>query len=251
MMRTGHAIAGFSVICLLASGLRAQIGSPKPVSRSVAKAAQKEFASEYKSKDKKFRMAAVDRLAPYKHELIVKSLGRAMKDREAEVRAFAASLLGGQDRKPALKLLANALGDKRNRKAPKVVVAVFGSYRAHRACPKFSLMKKLFNTGSKELQREVLRTLRYCRTKESVKFLADLMDVPAPAGGNIDIGSNPPASYWKDKVTRWNFWFEDVSRSLVHLTGSEFDSTKEARGWLRSSAKLLTVEQGDKALADL
>ena len=72
-----------------------------------------------------------------------------------------------------------------------------------------------------------------------------------PQPKNVDDPSNPPASYWKDKVTRWNYWFLTVTESLVHLTGREFDSSKETRRWLKSSAKILSVEDGDKAVKDL
>lgn len=249
MMRLGHAAVGFLVTCILAAPLGAQVGNPKLVSKDVAKAAVKEFSSEYKSKDKKLRMAALDRLTPYRHELIARCLERALKDREPDVRAAAAARLGGQDAKPSLKALNKALGDKKNRGSPKVIVAIFESFRAHKKSPPLKTMKKLFSTGTKEVQREVVRTLRFCRNEDSIKFLAQLVDMPQP--GNVDSPTNPPASYWKDKVSRWNFWFNDVSQSLVHLTGTEFDSSKDARDWLRSSAKILSIEQGEKAVKDL
>ena len=248
-MRCGHAIVGLFVTCALTGLVPAQIDPPKPVSKDVARAAAKEFASEYKSKDKKLRMAAVDRLTPYKHEIVAKCLEKALRDREPEVRASAAVRLGGQDAKRSLKVLGKALGDKRNRKSTKVMVAIFEAFRAHKKAPPLKTLKKLFNTGSKEVQREVVRTARFCRTKDTIKFLADLVDMPQPA--NVDSPTNPPASYWKDKVERWNFWFNDVNTTLVHLTGTEFDSTQEARKWTRSSTKILSIEEGDKALEDL
>lgn len=249
MMNRTRCLALLLATLAVAGPAWAQREKPKGVSKSVAMDIRKEFTSEYKSKNVQQRQAAVDRLSPFKHELIVKCLERAMRDADASVRVAAAQRLGTQTAKPALKVLGKAFKDRRNGESPETMVSILQAYRAHRRSPPLKPMKRLFDQASKEVQREVVITLRYVRNKDTVKFLAQLIDTPQPR--NVDAGQNPPASYWKDRVTRWSYWFSGVSTTLVHLTGREFDSNKEARGWATSSSRILSVAEGDKAVKDL
>jgi len=249
MMNLSRCLLALLATLAAAGPGRAQVEDPKDVSKGVAKAIQKEFASEYKSKDAKQRHAAVDRLSPFKHELIVKCLSRAMGDVDGSVRAAAALRLGKQAAKPALKVLGKAFSARRNAESSEVLISILQAYRTHRRSPLLKKMKSLFAQAPKEVQREVVLALRYARSKDTVQFLAQQVDMPQPR--NVDAGANPPASYWKDKIERWNYCFSGVAETLVHLTGREFDSNKEVRGWLKSSTRLLSVEEGDEALKRL
>ena len=242
-------IAALLAALSVASLTYGQVEDPKEVSKDVARDIQKLFVSEYKSKDAKHRHGAVDRLSPFKHELIVKCLARAMVDADSSVRVAAALRLGKQAAKPALKVLSKAFSDRRNAKSPEVLVSILQAYGAHRRSPPMKQMKSLFAKAPKEVQRELVVTLRYLRSTDTVRFLAQHVDMPQPQ--NVDAGSNPPASYWKDKIERWGYCFSAITETLVHLTGREFDSNTEVRGWLKSSTRILSVEEGDEALKAL
>ncbi len=240
--------------CLVVSCLVAQVicvpgftqNTATRVSTDVAKAACKEFHSEFRTRNSKRRLAAVDRLAAYEHPLVARSLGKALGDPNETVRAFAATSLGRQQAAAAVGYLKRAARVRRNQTCQVTMAALLGGMRAHRCCPPLKELRKLFRTGTKELQREVVLSLRYARGRDTVKFLAPMVDLPQPA--NVDDPSNPPASYWKDRVERWNYWYGALAETLVHLTGVEFDESAAVRAWLRGGGKILDPKAGQAAV---
>jgi len=216
------------------------------VSTDVAKAACKEFRSEFRTRDSKSRLAAVDRLAAYDHPLVAKCLGKALGDPDESVRAFVATSLGRQRDAMAAGYLKRAARVRRNQTCGVTMVAVLEGMRAHGCCPPFQDLKGVFKKGTKEVQREIILSLRYARGRDTVKFLAPMVDLPQPA--NVDDPSNPPASYWKDRVERWSYWYGALTETLVHLTGVEFDESVAVKAWLRGGGEILDLKAGQAAV---
>jgi hypothetical protein len=129
------------------------------------------------------------------------------------------------------------------------MIAVMEAFRRHKSAPPMRDMKNLFEKASKEVQREIVQTVRYHRSIDSVIFLGRHVDLPEPV--NVDAGSNPPGAYWKARQERWNFWITQVMESLIHLTGQEFDENKAVTKWREGGGKLISLEAGEKALKDL
>jgi hypothetical protein len=207
-----------------------------PVSEEVAKEAVANFKREYRSRDFKVRLAAVDQLTRLKHAKVASCLSQALIDPHERVRAEAARRLGLQDPQRAIRPLRSALLARRNQKTPDVLIAVFEAYRQLESSPEIQDLKS-FDRWEKEIQREAIITLRYLRKVKTVEFLADYLDMPQPA--NVDSPTNPPASYWRGKVERWTYWIADLQETLHELTGETFEEEDQVREWRRRGGRVL------------
>lgn len=207
-----------------------------PVSDEVAKEAVANFKREYRSRDFKVRLAAVDQLTRLKHAKIVSCLSLALIDPHKRVRAEAARRLGLQDAKTATRHLRSSLLARRNAKTPEVLVAIFEAYRLLESSPQIQDLKS-FDRWEKEIQLEAIITLRYLRKVKTVEFLAEYLDMPQPA--NVDSPTNPPGSYWRGKVERWTYWIADLQETLFELTGETFEEHDQVREWRRRGGRVL------------
>lgn len=227
------------VTLVLPADARGQ-ASATAISDDIAKEAASLFALEFKSTDEKIRLAAVDRLSKLRHEAIVKCLSRAIDDPRPVVRAEAAVRLSEQDPKLAVAVLRRALLDReRNDKVPAVLVAVLQSYRALALSPELGDLKR-FDNWTKEVQKEAILTLRHLRKMEVLDFLAPLLDDPIPE--NVDSPTNPPGSYWKDRLERWRHWIGAVQETMDVLTGCTFEDQKAFKEWKRKGGKVLPLK---------
>lgn len=216
----------------------------RPVSKAVASDACKEFAQSFRNKDAKMRLAAVDLLVTKRHGSIAKCLAKALRDSSPDVRAYAAMALGKQACRDARTPLRRALLDGRNRASPKVLVAVLEAFVALKASPSLREMTKRFDQLPKEVQKGIVRALRWWRKSETVDFLARYIDVPNPK--NVDSPTNPPASYWKKKRIAWEYWSDDLMDTLHHLTGEEFDDSGQIRAWRRKGGRIRKLQTTGK-----
>lgn len=246
-----HLTAGilFFVLGLLHGPRPAQdVPEARPVSKDVARRAGEEFRKTYNNKDPKIRLAAVDALTSLRHPVVAKCLARAMRDPEEKVRAAAAARMGLQRSKKALQVLTIAYQARHNRKDAVVMAGILEGFRRMRRSPHLKRVDSYFEKAPKEIQRELIKTLVYHRTPETVMFLGKLLKEPKPV--NVDSPTNPPASYWKKKVQAWTYWINDVHDALDHLTGRDFAEPEEVRRWLRSGGKIRKLPDEEKGEED-
>ena len=234
------------LVSVLAPPLSAQKLKPaRPVSKDIAIRATKEFRKTYKSRDAHIRLAAVDRLTTLKHGLIAKSLARVLaKDKAPRVRAQAALRLGQQDPKHVKKPLLIAWQSRKNRTTDEVLIAVLEAWLRLGKGPPLKVIRDRWNSRTKEVQQAVIMTSVVRRDLDTVAWLATLMDAPIPA--NVDSPTNPPASYWKNKMIRWRFWVDQVYDALDDLTNQDFESAREVRGWIRKGGKVLVRKKKER-----
>ena len=72
-------------------------------------------------------------------------------------------------------------------------------------------------------------------------MLTDHIDEPAP--GNVNSGTNPPASYWKARWDAWENIKDVVQWALKEITGyeGEFHSSKQARDYIKDHGRELGI----------
>ena len=230
-------LLALSLVLSLPSLLAAQEKTPPNISDDVAKLAIKEFEGLYSDKDRRRRLAAVETVGRYRHPKIVRCLGKALlADPDGDVAAAAARALATQPEKEARKLLLGAHASKSVLDRGPVLAAVLAALTELGSPPPFNQLVSGFDGHPMEVQREVIRAVALVRTKKAVEFLAGIHDTPQP--DDVDSPTNPPADYWKKRVTQWTYWHEDVLHSLVELTGEQFEDEKSVRVWLKKGGKV-------------
>lgn len=233
--------------CLL-MGLLAQPGIwAQEATAAVVKTTLSEFRRDYRSTDERVRLAAVDRLLPVVHKSIADELRSvAVKDRDLAPRLLAIKGLEKQDPKLAGRHLWSAFQAGPNYDNEKARRAIMESLLVVGHCPPFKELTRGADRGSKEELKAICALLRFHRDLESVEFLAERLDMPQPE--DVDSPTNPPASYWQEKVEVWTHCIETIHLSLRHLTGRDFAESKEIRAWRKSGGKIVSIEEGNKAL---
>lgn len=206
----------------------------------------------------KYRATKVDKAAAKQEAAELglrdkKELERILQERETQVQAAAARLLGNFPKnKKVPGALVKAFNDKKTRKArPKVTAAAIHSlgklgYR--------KVERDIYSEFKKNNQEDVARAcVRYfgmikTTDKSIVRTLCAELSAPEP--GNVDSATNPPASYWAARWKSWNAIRRDVSWSLKEITGQVFKpaegdhpgDTKKALDYVKKHAKRLGLK---------
>lgn len=227
--------------------LPAGISAQEETAPDVARAAIAEFRKEYRTRDERARIAAVDRLTGYRHKSVADELKTvAERDSDPAARLLAIRGLQKQDSKIAPRYIWSVFNAQANQSDPRVKQAALEAFTVLEFCPPFRDFIKGADRSSKEEQRALCQVVRYHRQMEAAEFLAARLDMPQPA--NVDCPNNPPASYWKEKVEVWTHCINAVHEGLVHLTGRDFESEKDFKDWRKNGGKILSLEDGRKAM---
>ncbi len=216
------------------------------ISEDVARGLAAEFGKLFSSKDERERLAAVDTLSRFRHPLLAKALIKALNDASPLVAEGAAVRLGVQDKKDAGPALRSAWKAFKAKERNGLQVAVLGALRRLDALPSFKELTDPFDRSSPEVQREIVRAAAQVRDLNTVEWLANLLEEPAPE--NRDDPTNPPADYWKERVASWKYWVRDVHHALHELTGQDFEDKKHVREWRKKGGKIvkLPAPEGEK-----
>jgi hypothetical protein len=92
---------------------------------------------------------------------------------------------------------------------------------------------------NKEIMRASVRYFGLTKEKRVAKMLCDHIDEPAP--GNVNDPNNPPASYWKARWDAWSYMRDDVVIALREITGQTFDTSKQARDWIKDHGRRIGI----------
>ena len=218
---------------------------PTEVSADVAKRAIDDFRKLAKSKDARTRLAATDELSRFRHRNIAKLLAQQLeKDPDVTVRTASAVGLGRQMPADARRYLLAAFALKSVADEVPVACAVLEALRSAGGAPSFDDATRGFESRPREVQRELIRCMVLLRERRTVEFLADRLEAPEP--GNVDDPTNPPADYWRQRLTDWRFWQQDLTATLQDLTGQSFAERKEVREWLKAGGTIRKRPGPDK-----
>lgn len=173
-------------------------------------------------------------------------------DLESEVQAAGASVLASIPGKKSTGALMKALKRK--------------DVQADRPLTLASIIIALGNLGhasaAKQVEDELKRSRHILITRASIRYfgqiktkdmdvvriLISMLDSPKPA--NVDVASNPPASYWEERWATWLATRRDVVWTLREITGktwnpSEGDhasDSKRALEYVKENAKRLGIK---------
>jgi hypothetical protein len=87
---------------------------------------------------------------------------------------------------------------------------------------------------NKDVMKAAVRYFGMTKEKRVAKMLCAHIEEPMP--GNVNSGTNPPASYWKVRWEAWNNMKDDVVWALEQITGETFTTNKQARDWVGDHA---------------
>lgn len=230
------------ILLLLPSPLmEGQEITARPVSDEVAKDAISEFKKAVRNRDVTIRLAAVGRIGALQHEKIpTLLLTVARGDTSDRVRQAAAHLLSGQDMTVAAPLLRRSISAIMKMKDTEAASLLLEAcYRAKLVLPLKTLTSG-FDEHPKELQRGVVRLLRFVRSRDAVLWLAEHLEEPAPEW--VDDPRNPPAEFWAEKQEKWRYWHDEVALSLETMTGQLFDTEKIVKEWVKKGGKIKPLD---------
>ena len=83
------------------------------------------------------------------------------------------------------------------------------------------------------VQQAILDLVTEHKEKAAVRMLLEYLDEPIPV--DVDSPTNPPASYWEGRWKSWKVWRGQVKEALFALTGQRFNTSAEARKWIRKN----------------
>ncbi len=181
-----------------------------------------------------------------------KDIDVALLHREAQVQVAAAFVLANYPGEPkALKGLLKAYKDKAVRKSkPKAFAAIITALATLGYDKLEKEMLQLVDQATEEATaRAAVRYFGIIRSHNysALKKLAQMLTAPAP--GDVNSASNPPAGYWAGRWEVWNWIRRDVTWSLKQVTGETFrpaegeheGDTKRALEFLKANKKKLDL----------
>jgi len=207
-------------------------------------------ALEKGDKDEKKTVDAVTPMVEKRHKDFPPELKKLLADKRDRVSAEAARALGSQGDKTAVPVLAKVLTAKTRDKEgflrdPDTKAAVaealgrLGDLKSEPAV--LELAKDIRGTKevtagyARRVARGCVRYFGLVKDRESVSYLIDEVDQPAPRDPNSN--TNPGEEYWKNRFAIWTEIRPEVLWALKEITGKEFDSGRRWESWFKEEGR--------------
>lgn len=117
------------------------------------------------------------------------------------------------------------------------ILAAYGRLGAKLDAKQYDEVESLWRRApSAEILTGIARYFEAVKTdKRPCRLLAEFLD--EPRAGDVNSGTNPPASYWEARWKLWNAVQPHVVDALHAITGETFHTTKDAKAWFEAKVK--------------
>jgi hypothetical protein len=184
--------------------------------------------------------AALAAIAGVTHPAFEAALARLLPHASAEVAVLAAAAIGERGDAKSGGVLWKGWLHAANAKRLDVkgaILEAMGTVKAPLDARQYDEVEGIWRQApSVEAMNSVTTYFRLMATdKRPCKMLGLWLDEPRP--GNVNDGSNPPASWWQARWTLWNKTKPGAVAALEAITGQHFDSSADAKAWFEQNPK--------------